>query len=269
MSDRGYQFGYSNVSAEMHSIEGRQRKAMTMLAVLRDAMNGRLSEARLLNVGCSTGIIDAYLAPHVASVTGIDIDAPAVERARVLCAAPNAEFSVGDAMQLDFADASFDVVICSQVYEHVPDPARMMDEIHRVLVPGGICYFAATNRFCVMEKHYHLPFLSIIPVGLAHLYLRLLRRGDYYYERHLSLRGLRRLVHRFDVNDYTRKILLDPDAYAAGYMLDGRVKLGIARVLARFAYAAFPGYVWLLKRPRIDMQEVEASKGKYVERVAG
>lgn len=249
MSSRGYQYGYSGLSTEMHSLEGRQRKAATMLAVLRNALGDRLREARLLNVGCSTGIIDGYTAPHVASVTGIDIDAPAVEFARARCTAANVTFCVGDAMHLDFADASFDVVICSQVYEHVPDPARMMEEIYRVLVPGGICYFAATNRFCVIEKHYHLPFLSIIPVWLAHWYLRVLRRGKYYYERHLSLGGLRRLVRRFDVIDYTRIILSDPGAYSAGYMLDGRLKLGIARALARSAYAVFPGYVWLLKRP--------------------
>ncbi len=248
MSTRGYQYGYSEVSAEMHSLEGRRRKAGTMLAVLRDALGDRLLGARMLNVGCSTGIIDECMAPYVASVMGIDIDAPAVEFARTRCTSPNVTFRVGDAMNLDFADASFDVVICSQVYEHVPDPARMMDEIYRVLVPGGVCYFAATNRFCVMEKHYHLPFLSVMPVRLAHVYLRLLRRGKYYYERHLSLGGLRRLVRRFELIDYTPEILSHPDKYAVGYMLGGRVKLRVSRALARWMYAMFPGYVWLLKR---------------------
>lgn len=249
MSKRGYQYEFSRDNAEMHSTEGRQRKAATMLAILREALGQRLSQACVLNVGCSTGIIDTWLAPHVGRVTGIDIDAPAVDVARKHCDVPNAEFRVGDAMQLDFPDASFDVVVCAQVYEHVPDPARMMAEIHRVLVPGGVCYFAATNRFCVMEQHYHLPFLSVIPVPLAHLYLRALGRGDYYHERHRSLRGLRRLARGFIVDDCTLRILGDPDRYAASYMLGGGIKLRIARALARVAYWAFPGYVWLLRRP--------------------
>jgi len=163
---------------------------------------------------------------------------------------PNVEFRVGDAMQLDFADASFDVVICSQVYEHVPDPARMMNEISRVLAPEGICYFAATNRFCIMEQHYHLPFLSVVPLPLAHWYLRLARRGNYYHERHMSLRGLRRLVRQFDVDDYTQRMLSDPDRYMARYMLGSGMRLRIARALAHYAYGLFPGYVWLLKHER-------------------
>ncbi len=255
---RGYQLDFSLGNEAMHSVTGRQRKAATMLAVLTAALGECLAAARVLNVGCSTGIIDTFLAPHVAHVTGIDIDAPAVEAARASCSAANAEFRVGDAMRLDFPDATFDIVVCSQVYEHVPDPVRMMDEIHRVLRPGGVCYFAATNRFCVMEQHYHLPFLSVIPVPLAHRYLRVLRRGHFYHERHMSLGGLRRLVRGFDVDDYTRRMLADPDTYAARYMLGHGPRLRVARTLAYLAYALFPGYVWLL-RPRGPSQTVDNS----------
>lgn len=247
MNERNYQYDFSRDNAAMHSVDGRQRKAATMLAVLQEAMGDRLSTARVLNVGCSTGIVDCWLAPHVGNVTGIDIDAPAVDAARVNCEAPNARFHVGDAMQLVFPDASFDVVICAQVYEHVPDPSRMMSEIHRVLAPNGLCYFAATNRFCIMEQHHHLPFLSVIPVSWAHVYLRLARRGKYYHERHFSLGGLHRLTREFDVEDFTRPIVSDPQRYAATYMLGSGVKLAVARCLARAAYWLFPGYVWLLR----------------------
>lgn len=78
-------------------------------------------------------------------------------------------------MGLDFPDHHCDVVICSQVYEHLPDATRLMDEIYRVLTPHGICYFAAINRVKLMDFHYNLPFLSIIPRSLAYLYLRILR----------------------------------------------------------------------------------------------
>jgi 2-polyprenyl-3-methyl-5-hydroxy-6-metoxy-1,4-benzoquinol methylase len=248
MSERGYQYDFSRDNAAMHSVEGRERKAATMLAVLSDALGARLHGARVLNVGCSTGIVDRWLAPHVSSVTGIDIDAPAVEMARKQGGGDNLDFRVGDAMRLDFPDATFDVVICAQVYEHVPDPGRMMAEIHRVLAPAGVCYFAATNRFCIMEQHHHLPFLSMVPVPLANLYLRAMRRGTHYHERHLGLGGLRRLVGTFDIDDFTPRILADPQHYAATYMLGEGARLAVARGIARVAYWAFPGYIWLLRR---------------------
>jgi ubiquinone/menaquinone biosynthesis C-methylase UbiE len=249
VNERAYQYDFSADNAAMHSIEGRRRKAATMLSVLRENLSERLAAARLLNVGCSTGIIDEFLAPHVRSTLGLDIDAPAIAEAKARCAAPNAEFRVGDAMKLELADASVDIVICSQVYEHVPDPHRMMGEIHRVLAPNGICYFAATNRFCIVEQHYRLPFLSVIPVPLAHLYLRLAGKGRHYHERHLDLGQLRRLVSCFSIDDYTTRILESPEKYASAYLVKSDAARRIALAIARYAYALFPGYVWLL-RPR-------------------
>lgn len=251
MTERGYQYDFSADNEAMHDVSGRRRKAATMLAILGEALGDRLVRARVLTVGCSTGIIDEFFAPHVARVTGIDIDAPAVEAARERCRAPNAEFRVGDAMNLDFPDASFDIVLCSQVYEHVPDPKRMMAEIRRVLAPRGVCYFAATNRFCVIEQHYGLPFLSVIPVPLAHLYLRALGRGRYYHERHMTLGGLRRLTADYRVEDFTQKVLAEPTRYRADYMIgESGWKPRLIRLFAKWAYWAFPGYLWLLWRDR-------------------
>ena len=92
-------------------------------------------------------------------------------------------------MNLPFGDESFDIVICSHVYEHVPDPERMFDQIHRVLKPGGVCYFSAGNRLMWNEPHYDLPLLSVLPRPLAHLYIRLAGKADRYHEKHLTYWG--------------------------------------------------------------------------------
>lgn len=244
-NNRGYQHDFADKHVEMYSDEGRVRKATTTRLILEEALGERLASADVLNVGCSTGIIDAELAPHVRSLTGIDIDAKAVRFAQDNHRTPNLAFKVGDAMNIDMPDNSFDVALCAQVYEHVPDPVRLMKEIERVLKPGGVCYFAATNRWNPIEQHYKLPLLSVIPVSWAHVYLRMLRRGDYYYERHMTYKQLLDLVSNFGMEDITMRVLDDPERYQASYLFPGR-NLSLAHFIRRIAYWAFPGYIWLL-----------------------
>ncbi len=120
----------------------------------------------------------------------------------------NLRFQVADALDLPFEDESFDVVICSHVYEHVPDPDRMFDEIFRVLRKDGICYFSAGNRLMWNEPHYNLPLLSVLPRPLAHVYIRLAGKARFYHEKHLSYWGLKSLVRRFAVTDYTQRLVV-------------------------------------------------------------
>ena len=172
MAERGYQHNFSRmVEGAMYNHHVRERKAKTILAILQDFLNQNLlSSLCLLDVGSSTGIIDNFLADHSLKVTGIDIDKEAIEYAQQTFQKHNLDFMVDDLMNLSFPDNTFDVIVCTQIYEHVPDARTMMKEIFRVLKPGGICYFAAGNRLAVMEPHYRLFFLSIIPRQLAHIF---------------------------------------------------------------------------------------------------
>lgn len=227
----------------------RERKAVTMVAVLGDCLDRPLNELSLLNVGGSTGIIDNYLAGHFARVTGVDIDEKAIAHARENFSAANLSFEVGDAMNLPYEDSSFDVIISSHIYEHVPDAGRMMDEIHRVLKNDGVCYFAGCNRIMWNEPHYNLPLLSVIPTFLAHLYVKVFRGEDHYYERHLSYWGLRKLVSRFVLQDYTRKTITEQQRFGTEYMLEpGSTKAKIADLVTRFAMWLSPGYIWILHK---------------------
>lgn len=233
----------------MFDVDGRERKAHTMVAVLQECLPMPLGSYSLLNVGGSAGIIDNYLARHFAAVIGVDIDEPAVTHAKVIFQRENLEFQVGDALDLQFPDSSFDVVVCSQVYEHVPNAAKMMQEIHRVLKPGGVCYFAASNRLMWNEPHYNLPLLSVIPRPLAHLYIRLMGRAESYYEHHYSYWGLRHLVKAFVVEDFTRRMIVTPQKYHVEYMLrPGTLKAGAAGFIVRWLYWLTPGYIWVLRK---------------------
>lgn len=247
---RGYQYRFSDRSDAMFERETRQRKARTMVCVLSEYFQEDTRTLSVLDVGSSTGVIDEYLSRHFHQVTGIDIDQRAIAYAKQNFQRANLRFEEGDAMDVAHESDKFDVVICSQVYEHVPSAETLMKEIFRVLKPGGAVYFAAGNRIMLKEPHYSLPLLSVLPRRLAHVYLRLTGKGTFYYEEHLTYWGLKKLVSRFEVTDFTRLILRDPEDYGAEYMIrPGSLKHKIAKFVARFMFWMVPGYIWVLKKP--------------------
>jgi len=247
---RGYQYNFSEMHYDaMHHREGREKKARTMIAVLQDCFTNDLRNLYALDVGSSTGIIDNFLSDYFKELIGIDIDEKAVVFAQQNFKKSNLSFFVDDAMNLHFNNNTFDVVICAQIYEHVPDQEKLLSEIFRVLKPGGVCYFAAGNRLDIIEHHYNLPFLSIVPKILAHIYLRASGKGKYYYEKHLSYWGLKKLVGNFQLLDYTGKIINEPEKFFTEYMLgQGSLKRKIARLVVNYAYWLCPGYIWLLRK---------------------
>lgn len=102
----------------------------------------------LLDVGCGPGTITVDLARRVAPglVVGIDTATEIIVQADGLArdeGVHNVRFLVGSAYELDFPDASFDVVHAHQVMQHLADPVAAMREIRRVLKPGGL--FAARD----------------------------------------------------------------------------------------------------------------------------
>ncbi|MCL4176679.1 MAG: methyltransferase domain-containing protein [Verrucomicrobia bacterium] len=103
-----------------------------MRAQLRDLA----ANAAILEVGCGDGSFTRNLAEHSSRVTAVDISPSQIERnAR---AHPEITFLQHDvALPFPFADAVFEVIWCSEVLEHLFDPAFAVREMQRVLAPGG------------------------------------------------------------------------------------------------------------------------------------
>jgi len=234
----------------MHNGETREKKAKTIVAVFRDYFRSDFKSFSVLDVGCSTGFIANYLATCFGKVIGIDIDEAAVDFAKRQFDKDNLEFVKINSQKIKFSDNEFDAVICAHIYEHVPDAVKLLDEIFRVLKPGGVCYFAAGNRINFIEPHYHLAFLSVLPRPLAHVYIRAFRKSEFYYEKHLTYWGLKRLVCQFERIDYTKKIIQQPQCFEADYMLGPNThKARFARLIIKHAYWLCPTYIWLLRKP--------------------
>jgi len=244
-----YQHNYSEGQSLLYDLNNREQKAKKIISVLSDYFKSNLKNLVLLDIGSSTGIMTNYFSKYFKSVVGIDIDEKAVSFAQNNFKNPNLTFCIGDSMNLPFPNNFFDVVNCAHIYEHVPDSKKLMEEIYRVLKPAGICFFVAGNRFVLIEGHYKLPLLSAIPKKLAHVYLRILRKGTYYYENHLSYWGLKDLTSRFYVIDYTEKVIHNPDKYHATDMLTSNsIKQTLVILILNFAYWLCPDYIWLLKK---------------------
>ena len=101
------------------------------------------SGARVLDVGCGFGGTSRYLAKALgpeAHVTGITLSPGQVKRGTELAVTqdvPNVKFQVMDALKMDFPDNSFDIVWACESGEHMPDKKAYIDEMMRVLKPGG------------------------------------------------------------------------------------------------------------------------------------
>ena len=105
---------------------------------------GRLTPGeRVLDLGSGAGtdsLVAVQMVGRAGRVTGIDMTPEMLAKARAAAAemgVANAEFVEGEAEQLPFADASFDVVISNGVIDLIPDKDAVFGELFRVLAPGG------------------------------------------------------------------------------------------------------------------------------------
>ena len=108
-----------------------------------------IGDGAVLDLGCGTGEITARLAElfPLATFVGADLEEPHLERARARCAVfgDRVRFEIADAMALPYGDASFDFVVCRPVLQAVPDAAKVLAEIARVLRPGGRVHLIAED----------------------------------------------------------------------------------------------------------------------------
>ncbi len=140
-------------------------KSKQSISRLRRRLVEQHSQSAVLIIGSGERDDDLERGLSCASITLVRFDvyfAPAIDM-------------VADAHDLPFHSASFDAVVCQSVLEHVVDPNRCVEEIHRVLKPGGIVYA-------------EVPFMQQV-------------HAKAYDFTRFTLGGLRRLFRRFDVID--------------------------------------------------------------------
>ena len=108
-----------------------------------DWMTGEAKGPRVLDVGCSEGILEVLLGRRGVEVIGVDIDPDALDFARELLAKEpdevrqRVELIHGDFLEAGQTDGLFDTVVMGEVIEYVDDPGAMLDRVLEHLRPGG------------------------------------------------------------------------------------------------------------------------------------
>jgi SAM-dependent methyltransferase len=163
---------------------------------------GRALSAKLTRV-----TLDRFIARHATALPTLDIGAQNGPYAAsfpnrvALDIRPGAGVRViGDAQALGIADDSFDVVLCTEVLEHLPEPQRAVDEMFRVLRPGGLLLL--TTRFIFPIHDAPHDYFRFTKYGLRYL-LRRFERVEVEDETD-SVGAIAVLVQRLGMQAYTR-----------------------------------------------------------------
>lgn len=260
-----FAFDYLVGDPAMADLVGRRAQAEKILAVVEDflrqaeaiGLSGDAVWRNCLDIGCSTGIISQRLAGRFPLTVGIDVDQQALTHpiARANWVHPVARVypALASGVQLPFRNDTFDVVVCNQVYQYVPNVAGLLAEIHRVVRPGGFCFFSARNLLGIVARENWRPLLAAIAPGIARrldsrnsVKANWRHRAGYLWP-YFKLRNLASCW--FIVHDYTTRVLTTPQLASLFFPAANcnRLIYVLAPVL-RALKPILPSHLWILQK---------------------
>jgi 2-polyprenyl-6-hydroxyphenyl methylase/3-demethylubiquinone-9 3-methyltransferase len=136
---------------------------------------GSLAGKTVIDVGCGGGILAEAMAAAQAVVTGIDMSEASLQVAKLHLheSDVNVDYQLKTAEQMAAEQpASFDIVTCMEMLEHVPHPQSVISACQRLVKPNGHVFFSTLNRT--------LPAYLLAIVGAEYL-LNLIAKGTHDY----------------------------------------------------------------------------------------
>ena len=153
-----------------------------------------LAGKKVLDVGCGGGILSEAMAQRGAYVTGIDMgEAPLnIAKLHALESGISVKYQQRPVEQLaEEMPASFDVVTCLEMLEHVPDPASIIQACYKLVKPGGMVFFSTINR---NPKAYAMAIIG------AEYIMRMLPAGTHDYDKFIKPSELTRWCRAADLS---------------------------------------------------------------------
>ena len=182
-----------------------------------------VSGKQLVDVGCGGGILAEAMAQRGATVTGIDMgEAPlSVAKLHQLESGVEVEYFQSTAEDLAAnSPASFDIVCCLEMLEHVPDPGAVIKACADMAKPGAALYFSTINRnpkaflFAIVGAEH---ILQLLPAG-THEYDKFIKPSElagWIRDAGLVLEDMTGLTY----NPITRNYRLNPRDVSVKYMV--------------------------------------------------
>lgn len=153
-----------------------------------------LAGKKVLDVGCGGGILSEAMAQRGANVIGIDMgEAPLnIAKLHALESGVSVKYQQIPVEQLaEEMPASFDVVTCLEMLEHVPDPASIIQACYKLVKPGGMVFFSTINR---NPKAYAMAIIG------AEYIMRMLPAGTHDYDKFIKPSELTRWCRAADLS---------------------------------------------------------------------
>lgn len=139
-----YHWAFTSRSLKAHSaiVSGRYD------AVIAAAALGGRADGKALDIGCGDGVLTFKLARAGWEAYGVDLSLIALEAARMELAQrqTKADFRMASCYELPFPDGCFNLVVCSEVIEHVLEPDKLLAEMRRVVSNGGRIVVSTPRR---------------------------------------------------------------------------------------------------------------------------
>jgi 2-polyprenyl-6-hydroxyphenyl methylase/3-demethylubiquinone-9 3-methyltransferase len=184
---------------------------------------GALAGKKVLDVGCGGGILSEAMAHRGAEVTGIDMGEAPLKVAKLHGLESGARVNYRRITVEDLADempASFDLVTCMELLEHVPDPESVVRACASLVKPGGQVFFSTLNRnpksylFAILGAE---RMLKLVPYGTHDFnkFIRPAELGNWVRSAGLHLGEMTGLVY----NPLTKIYRLDANDVSVNYML--------------------------------------------------
>ena len=161
----------------------------------------------VLEIGCGAGLVSSHIARAGARLYAVDLTSRAIEmtRERFELGGLSGDIRQMDAEQLAFEDNSMDFVVSWGVIHHSGNMAAVLEQIHRVLRPGGQAYVMVYNRRSLRYQVYCRLWLGVAKLKLLRISLEQVAGSitDGHIARHLDTQEFDRLAARFSSVSYS------------------------------------------------------------------